>query len=252
MNKISIFLVTYLIIIVLPVHAIQNDPIKGNDIAILTIAQMPYGYSSNNDEPTGVFYDILNEIVTSSGINAKNVITPPKRIYNLINSNAKICILSADTPLIMARLDKIEPIDFIFQAGILPNTGIELSDYSSLKDITIAVPLGINVDEKFHNDNNLTKVFPSQYLNAIKMLKINRVDAVAGAISTLKFIAKLEGMKDKDLGKPLIFSQYNVNLFCSYNIPQDTKKKLKEAIINLKNKGIITNIINHYFNIDSN
>tara|TARA_R110000737_G_scaffold3578_2_gene12142 strand:- start:14988 stop:15758 length:771 start_codon:yes stop_codon:yes gene_type:complete len=253
MNNVSNFLLMSLLSITLPAHAqpIQSDSLQGNDIAILTMAQLPYGYSSNNGESTGVFYDILNEIVTLAGLNTENVITPSKRLYKLINSKTKICTLAADTPLMLEKLDNIAATNFFIQAGILPREGIKLTDYSSLKGITIAVPLGINIDDKFHQDNSLLKVFPSQYLNAIKMLKINRVDAVAGAISTLEFLAKSAGMKSSELGKPLIFSQYNVHLFCSYNISKSTRSKLKAAVITLKSQGKITEIINQYFNIDS-
>jgi polar amino acid transport system substrate-binding protein len=251
MNKFSTFLLIYFLSLALPSHAIENNLLPKSDIAMLTIDQMPYGYTSNGGKSTGVFYDILNEIMILSDIKSQNVITPSKRIYNLINSNTKICLLAADSPLLRTKLDGIEPINYFLQAGILPKKGVVLSDYSNLKGLTIAVPLGINVDDKFHNDKELTKVFPSQYLNAIKMLKINRVDAVAGAISTLKFIAKLEGMKEKELGSPLIFAQYNINLFCSNNILKKTRSKLKQAVITLRNKGRITEIFNNYFNIEN-
>jgi polar amino acid transport system substrate-binding protein len=251
MNKALIPLLTFFFSIMLPAYAIQSDSLQESDITILTLDQMPYGYTSTIGESTGVFYDILNEIVILAAINSENVITPAKRIYNLINSNTKICTLAADTPLIMDKLDNIEAIDFFIQAGVLPKAGIELSNYSSLKGITIAVPSGINVDDKFHNDEHLIKVFPSQYSNAMKMMKINRVDAVAGAISTLRFIAKLEGIEGKELGKPFIFSQYNIHLFCSYNISEKTRNKLKEAVISLKGTGKITEILNKYFTFDS-
>ena len=247
MNKISKILLIYLMSITLPAQAIESDFLPESDLTMLTIDQMPYGYTSSNGELTGVLFDIMNEIINLSDIKSNNVVTPPKRIYSLINSNTKLCMLAADSEILRAKLDAVEPIDYFLQAGILPKKGVELSDYSSLKDLTIAIPLGINIGDKFHNDKSLTKVFPSQYLNAIKMLKINRVDAVAGAISTLRFIAKLEGMKEKDLGNPLIFSQYNVNLFCSNHILKKTRNKLKSAVITLKNKGRVSEIINKYF-----
>jgi len=250
-DKFSRFLLVLFLSISPSTSAIQSDLLQESKISFLTMDQMPYGYTSNIGESTGVLYDILSEIVLLADINSENVITPSKRIYSLINSNKKICMLAADTPLIIDKLDSIEPINYFLQAGVLPKAGIVLSDYSSLKDITIAVPRGINVDDKFHDDKDLIKVFPSQYLNAIKMLKINRVDAVVGAISTLKFIAKLEGMKGKELGEPLIFSQYNVHLFCSNNISKKMRNKLKQAVITLKGKGKITEILNNYFNIDS-
>ena len=247
MNKISKILLIYFMSITLPAQAIESDFLPESDLTMLTIDQMPYGYTSSSGELTGVLFDIMNEIINLSGIKSDNVITPAKRIYNLIEQNTKLCLLAADSSLLRAKLNAIEPIDYFIQAGILPKKGIELPDYSSLKGHIIAIPLGISIGDKFHNDKNLTKVFPSQYSNGIKMLKINRVDAVAGAISTLKFIAKLEGMKEEDLGNPLIFSQYNVNLFCSNHILKKTRNKLKAAVITLKNKGRVSEIINKYF-----
>jgi len=214
--------------------------------------QIPYGFTKENGKTVGVLYDIMNEIINIAGIDSTNVLVPTKRLVNMITTNKKVCTLVASTPSNNLIFDMIEPIDYILKAGFLPRAGIKLVNYSSLKDITIAVPLGINFDDKFHNDKALTKVHPPQYLHGIRMLKAKRVDVVAGAISNLKYIAKLEGMKANELGPPLIIKKSPVYLTCSYSISSALRSMLKEAVLTLKEQGKVSKILNKYFSIDNN
>ena len=246
-----LLLFSSILIQIFPVNAEQQTSINDNGLAFVTMEQIPYGFSTEEGKTKGVLYDILNEIINIAEIDDENVLMPTKRIVSMITANNKLCTLVAGTPSNNLLFDMIEPIDYILKAGFLPKAGIKLTDYSSLKGRIIAVPLGINFDEKFHNDKTLTKVHPPQYLHGIRMLKANRVDVVAGAISNLQYIAKLEGMKANELGKPLIITQSPVYLTCSYSISSSMRTTLKKAVITLKNNGKISKILNNYFSVDA-
>jgi len=212
---------------------------------MLIMNQTPYGFKTKEGKSTGVLYDILNEIIKSSGINKTITIVPTKRLLAIMQEN-KVCTLVADTPDIVA-FDLIEPVGFKLTAGILPGLGVKVDSYSSLKDKVIAVPLGIHFDKKFHKDNTLKKVRPPHYINAIKMLKKGRVDAVAGALPTLKYIAKKEGMNLMSFNKPLVLAQTEVYLVCTKDFKKNTRLKLKNAILELKSNGTIPKILVEYF-----
>jgi len=210
--------------------------------------QSPYGFTTKDGRKTGVLYDILNQILKTSGMNQPIGIVPTKRLLSILQNERKVCTIVADTPDVQV-FDLIEPIGFKLTAGILPGIGIKLDNYSSLKNKVIAVPLGIIFDKRFHEDDTLKKVRPHHYTNAIKMLKTKRVDAVAGALLTLKYIAKKEGMNLMSFNKPLVLAQTEAYLVCTTDLEKANREKLKKSVIKLKLNGTIEKILIEYFGV---
>jgi len=218
-----------------------------NNITMATMEQIPYGFWKDNGKPTGVLYEILNRIIIESDVKQPNSILSKKRLLATMLTQQNTCSLLGDTPEVVNTYDLIEPIGLTVNAGILPKSGVVLVDYSSLKGLTIAVPLGINFDKKLNEYKGFSIVTPRNYVNALKMLKIGQVDAIAGAISTLKFIGKKEGMTATYFDHPLILSHIEIILTCNYGLPKEARKKLKNAVIALRSNGDIQSILDSYF-----
>ena len=239
--KLALFLVLTLYF---PIYASNSE----NRIQMAIMNQTPYGFITNDGKKTGVLYDILNQILKTSAMNKSIDIIPTKRLLSLLQNNHKVCTIVANTPDVKV-FDLIEPIGFKLTAGILPRPGIKVDNYSHLENKVIAVPLGIIFDKKFHQDDTLIKVRPHHYINAIKMLKTGRVDAVAGAILTLKYIAKKEGMNLMSFNKPLILAQTEAYLVCTADLNKINREKLQKAVIQLKLNGTIKKILIKYFGV---
>ena len=241
---IPIFLFLSILILTIPSYANSTK----NSIQMVIMHQSPYGFKTQDGKETGVLYDILTQIIKTSNMHNSINIVPIKRLLVILKKNPKVCTIVANTPDIK-EFDLIEPISFLLAAGILPGMGINVDTYASLKNKVIAVPLGIIFDEKFHKDKTLIKVRPPHYSNAIKMLKRGRVDAVAGALPTLMYIAKKEGMNIKSLNKPLLLAQTQAYLVCTKDLHKSNRDKLKKAVIELKSNGTIQKILFEYFGI---
>jgi ABC-type amino acid transport substrate-binding protein len=181
----------------------------------------------------------------ASGIGKKHTLIPSKRLGIKMISGSPVCVIVANTPDVTIQ-SLVAPIGYSLKMGILPRIDSGITDYKSLTGKTVAVPLGVQFDTVFHNDKSIIKVSPPQYINAIKMLKVGRVDAVAGALINLKSIAIDVGMQDKDLATPIILSQNNVYLICSKEILKTTRQKLKETVEHLKATGEIQTILRRY------
>jgi len=220
-----------------------------NNITMATMEQIPYGFWTDNGKPTGVLYEVLNRIMIESDIKQPNNILSIKRLLATMLTNKNTCSLLGDTPEVVNKHDLIEPIGLSVKTGILPKSGVILVDYSSLKGLTIAVPQDINFDKKLneYKDKDFSIITPRNYVNALKMLKSGQVDAVAGAISTLKFIGIKEGMTATYFDHPLILSHIEITLICNYGLPTEARKELKNAVITLRTNGNIQNILDRYF-----
>ena len=209
--------------------------------------QVPYGFMNDNGEFEGVLYDVMNQIIEHSNIGDTNIVVPSKRIFLTMSTKKKSCALLANTPDISDSFVLIEPIGYPLLTGILPRAGIKLPNYASLQNRIIAIPLGIYFDERLDKDETLSILRPLKYTNAIKMLKLKRVDAVAGAIPSLLYIAKEEGMSANEFDEPLVFKSFEVMLVCTDDLTQDILVRLKQSVIYLRDSGIIQKIIDGYF-----
>ncbi len=215
-----------------------------------TLEQVPYGFNDENGKTTGLLFEMMNEIILESGLSAAHNTLPPNRLFNELNKTNQACSLLAGTSFIKEQFDLIESIGIRLSAGILPKSGIKLTSYESLQNISIAVPLGIHFHERFDNDESLNKMYPAKYLNAINMIKHNHVDAAAGAISSLLYIAKKEGMSKSDFGKPLNLVGFDIFLTCSRATTQEVRNSLKESTIELREAGRFQEIQSHYLAFD--
>jgi len=245
----TIYVLCILILLLQCQITVAQDQHKTLKLQIME--QIPYGFVQSDQTTTGVLFEILQRISAQSSVSEPVEIVPLLRIYNDMVASKPICSLFADTPEVLASeaLILVEPLGFELQVGILPRKGILLHDYYDLTDRLIAVPLGIIFDDRFNNDDSLKKVVTRNYSNSIKMLKLRRVDAVAGALPALYYIAKLEGMTQQQIEAPLVFQRFNVHLICSDGVSDEKRSKLKQALLELKQQGDVKRILSRYFDI---
>mgnify|MGYP000256185994 CR=1 FL=1 len=240
----------------LPLSAYAANESPNEAVDLLIMEQIPYGFQTPDNRDTGVLFDIalklhqLSERTDDINTNTPTII-PTKRIITLLNQTKPTCTIVADTPIISNNYDLIEPIGFKLSAGVLPAAGISVTSYESLTDKSIAVPLGIMFDNRFHEDQDLNKVSVPQYVNGVKMIAAGRVDTVAGAISSLKYAAKMQNISADHFGTPFIFNELDVYFVCNDQLPATQRTKFKQLIIDMKNDGTIPQILDHYFNLSS-
>jgi len=209
--------------------------------------QVPYGFKGTDGKTTGVLYEILNIIMTTSDVEQPNKLLSMKRLLATLSTQRNTCTIVADTYDVIDKYDFIESIGLSVKGGVLPIKGLELTEFSNLRDIIIAVPFGSSFNEEFDKDKRISTVHPRNYVNALKMLKNGQVDAVAGPILTLKFVGINEGMTANDFAPPLILNQLEMMLVCNYGLSRGVRKRLKNTVIKLKSNGTIQSILDSYY-----
>lgn len=225
-------------------------------IEFVIMEQIPYGFQNDAGEHTGVLFDIANELKSATEsvpliTLSEPQIIPTKRIITQLNQTLPVCTIVAGTPIIAENFDLIESIGFRLKAGVLPAAGVSLVNYDSLKDKSIAVPLGIMFDKKFQQDESLNKISVREYSNGVKMLSAGRVDSIAGAIPSLLYAAKMLNISAKTFGEPLVFIEFDLFLVCNEQVELQKKEELKQLIIDLKDQKVIPRILERYFDLNS-
>jgi polar amino acid transport system substrate-binding protein len=107
---------------------------------------------------------------------------------------------------------------------------------------------GASIHPRFDSDQELIKQFDTDYAIALRKLERGRIDIVAGAIPTMRFIAKQEGVSDH-LGDILQLGEVPLIFQCSRKSTQlDKMPAIDEAIRTIKADGTLEAIRQrHYF-----
>ncbi|MCJ8319152.1 MAG: ABC transporter substrate-binding protein [Colwellia sp.] len=246
----TVFKVLIVILLVVPLHTSATNEDK--NISMMTLELFPYGFMNDEGKRDGVLYKLMNEIIVESGVGKSKGVFPAQRLVIQFDKPKGMCTIVLDTPYVEHQLEAVEPIGYSLSMGILPKAGVKINSYLDLRSIIVAIPRGVYVDERFMKDKTMSKAPTSKYYSALQMLKLGRVDAIAGAVQSITYLAKNEEFTTLAFDKPLIFSENEMTLFCNQAVHQDIKKILKNTVIKLKENGKIKKILDKYFKSEAN
>jgi len=209
----------------------------------------PYGYRDETGVSKGYLYETTNLVLETAGYPADNIIFPVKRMIKSILSGDKDCSIVAETPFAKSNFQLIEKIGKKLEIGVLPRAGITVKNYADLYNHTIALPLGISLSSKFDSDEELLKIKTKGYLESVNMMESGRVETVAGALDSLRYNVRRKNLDPSVFfGTPYLFIQLDIWLACAPNrLKETTIKRLKNAVISLRESGKIQEIIDRYF-----
>ncbi|MBO6826290.1 MAG: transporter substrate-binding domain-containing protein [Sneathiella sp.] len=214
-----------------------------------TIGQEPYSFQSSDGQYDGYHYQIANRILEEAGYTAKAQPVPLRRLIHDTKGGLSDCMLAGASPFAKANFALVETVGHDLIVGILPRAGLDLNSYDDLKNIRIGVPAGMSVGDPFDSDETLIKVPTPDYFQSSIMLNYDRIDAIMGAIESIRYSAHKALPGEKVVfGKPLITQRFPVALLCNKGKANTVLvKRLKEATVRLRESGEFAQIIGVFF-----
>ncbi|MGS2716722.1 substrate-binding periplasmic protein [Eionea flava] len=210
---------------------------------VITIEIAPWAYRQDvTGEYLGIFPHIVKELEKRTNRTIKITLSPYARINKELESGRQDCtILVSD----VKRQEITEKGEFLFDhpVGVLAKKGVTLRSYSDISDLRITLLRGSSISPKFDADQELKKEFDTDYLISLRKLQHGRVDAIAGAIPTVQYLAKNNGMADM-LGNPLELNVEPIYLQCSKNSEMiKDMKDLNDAIKSIRDDSTLHRIL---------
>ncbi len=216
-------------------------------LQIHTLDIHPYGFEDKNGRIAGNLYEIANAIATEANVEFENSLVPLSRVVKYIQTNKPICTIVIRSEYSSEIAVPVANIHIDLHAGIIARKGIKLESYDDLDGLIIGLARGSYLEHPFDNDEKLQKHFVDGDRQAVKMLQMGRVDAVAGGISGLKFNMKSIEMPPEATEKPLILAKRVFWLHCAKSIQdRDLLERLRAAAEQLHKQGTIQKIWRKY------
>ncbi len=219
---------------------------KSDTLRFITLEVAPWAYPSpDGKEVLGIFPQIVHELEKLSGNVIEITLTPYARINRELESGRQDCtILISD----QERENIAVRGEWVFDhpMGVVARKGIKIESYEDLYGIRISLLRGSFISPRFDVDKKLQKDFDTDYEISLRKLNFGRLDAIAGAIPTIQYLAKKNGIN--------ILSEEFLELRSEPIYLQCSKKSeklslmpsLNSAMKKIKNDGILHSILKSY------
>lgn len=238
-----------LISLALPLVALlMTSAAAAVDLRFITIEAAPWASLDPAGRPTGAFAAIVAELEQRTGDRIAMTLRSFARVERELEAGTQDCtiILSNEA---RARIVESGEAIYFMKFGVIARTGISLAAYDDLKPLTISVVRNLAIDPRFDNDGSLQKDFDKDYLMGLRKIAHGRIDAIAGALPTIRYIAESLGIA-QHLGQHLAMTTIPLTLQCSRNSPNvSAMGRLNAAIRTMRTDGTLARVLadNHYF-----
>ncbi len=204
-RQIQTLILTFIILSGLFIPACGEESKESRRIEIRTIAFLPYGIKQENDL-SGIYYDLANLLASEAGYEANNDIYPYARIM--------LELKSGKTDMtIMFKYKELE--DHVVYIAPLPSLkivviGLKGSTFDSIENLKgkkLAYLRGVKFSDAIDSEPDIISIETNDFIQAIKLLMIGRVDAIIGPMSAILSAAIQLKVNETLFGEPLAVSE---------------------------------------------
>jgi polar amino acid transport system substrate-binding protein len=210
------------------------------------IQNAPLGYYDKDKKLVGMHTEVLEDL---SGIYIRKRLMPYARIWKSIENGDHDGGIVFRSP---ERSDLVEYVALIkrFKSVVIPLTGQKISTYDDLSGLIICKTRGTRLSDIFDHDDKLNILEVTNYKQAVNMLNIGRIDAIAGSASVLSFqltqnsipVTNIDPTNNYAIG----FREQWLQLSKRSNSDVDIIK-LQYAVKLMIDNGTLSNTMNKYY-----
>ncbi|ABV35658.1 conserved hypothetical protein [Shewanella sediminis HAW-EB3] len=204
-RQIKILISTFIILsgLFIPVRGEESQ--ESRKIEIRTIAILPYGIERKN-HLSGIYYDIANLLAKEAGYQVNNLVYPYARIMFELKSGKT-------DMTIMFKYEELE--DYVVYIAPLPSLktvviGLKGSSFDSVENLKgkkLAYLRGAKFSDAIDSDPDIISITTKDFVQAIKLLMVGRVDAIIGPMDPILSAAIQLEVGETLFGEPLVVSE---------------------------------------------
>jgi polar amino acid transport system substrate-binding protein len=228
---------------------LASSNVTAAEFKMISMDAVPWAYfDAKENRYSGIFPDLVREIEKHSGHDIKITLTSYARINRELETGRQDCTMLI-TEKKRGEITNLGELVFNIPMGVIPNKNTTLTRYEDLSGLTISVLRSLNITDKFTQDNELKKEFDTGYEIGLRKMLHGRLDAIAGTIPTIKYLAKEKGMGEL-LGKPLLLRFNPIYLQCS----KKSKNKqlisdINSAMKSIRESQVLNDVVSKYWEL---
>lgn len=204
-------------------------PARAIELSACIIEFAPWGFprarSLGGVEEVGVIFDFIKEFERRSPHKVLRRLLPYARVeVELEHGGCDFALMAwSDKRARYANKGAVlVPLEF----GVIAVKGQRLRQYEDLKALSISVARGLKVAPRFDEDESLAKAFDRDNLTGVKKAAMRRTSAVAGSLSTLRWLISELGVEEQ-FGDTLVLQ---INDFAAAYSKRSAHPELESAV----------------------
>lgn len=199
------------------------------ELGFVTIEAAPWAYREAGGDPAGAFPEIVRALEQRTGLRMRIALYPLARVEQAMATGSQDCTIilwnEARAPHVL-RGEAVYPMPF----GVIAAPGLPLAHYEDLAALRISVTRGLSMNPRFDADPALRKDHDRDYLTGLRKIAHGRSDAIAGALPTIRHIARTHGLETY-LGSTLPLGEVPLTLQCSRHAPVSVDLPVLDAAL---------------------
>lgn len=239
----SIFFIIFIIIPAIATATSQDECLEFH-----VINNSHLGLKNSHIGNTGVHWEYLEALEKETGFCINKTILPNKRMWKNIKEgkhDGGIMFKSDSHSNIVEYVALVHTVKTV----VIPIIGVDIKDYQDLYELSIGKTRGVALSGTFDHDPKLNITELNHYNQVIQMIKLGRLDAIAGCASALDYHLKVYDAVNKvdyksklDLGEKQQWLQFSKKSKHLDKIPI-----FKKAIEKLRLDGTFKLIMNKQY-----
>ena len=224
-----------------------EKPMFAETVNFGTFDFAPYVLHDDPEGRLGLFVDINAAIASRAGIPFTDSVLPIARVVKNMEHGVSDCAVIVQTPWTKDNFIQVAEIHNRLEIVVVTRPGLSISSIEDLHGLRLAMPRGAFRDLPVSTDPDIEQVLTKGYQQSIRLLRVGRVDAIAGSAISFFHYFSGEGMTRRDIGVIFPFERNALWLQCAKGqLSEEILTKLDRATEALRSEGIFQDLVARY------
>ncbi len=208
-----------------------------NDVA-------PYTLNGDAGRP-GMHHEILLAVARQADLPLALSSAVYVRLAMGLKDGSSDLVVGVEGPEWEALAQRVAPLH-AFKFVVLAKKSSDIRSIAQLKGKLLGVARGAFYDDAINKDDSIRKFGIADPFQGIRMLALDRLDAVISSDYLLSYAMKQSGVDATQFDRPFAVNEKSYVLYASKDVGAETVRRLQLAVETLKKSGQIERILRSY------
>lgn len=226
-----------------PVPAASTQP-PAMQLRVLINDVAPYTLRGDPQHP-GMHIEIMNALAQQAELAVSINSAVYVRLALGLKDGSADLVVGVDGPELETLAQKVTPFHS-FKFVVLTRKAAGISQVSQLRGRLLGVARGAFYDESINNDDAIQKFPMADPFQGVRMLALDRLDAVISSDYLLSYALRQTGIDRASFAPPFVVNEKNYSLYARRELPEEQLRTLRRAMEQLHKSGRLAAILKHY------